>query len=485
MSTRRAFAFSFADRYVGIVVHTISAMVIARLLSPPEIGVYSLTMVLVTFIATFRDLGAGQYLVQKKELSVSDIRDTWAVQLGLGILFALLIAGGSLPVAAFYNEPRMIDIMLVLAANFALTPFQALPYAWLMRAMRFDILALMRMASALVQAACGIGLAWGGVGPISLAWANLAATVAGVAIALTSVGGQLPWKPRMAGIARVVSFGGRLTAIGALGTVRSAAPELFLGRFQGMTETGLFSRGQGLVVMFERLIMDAVNAVALPMYAKELREGRAISATFLRAASLVTALGWSLLAFIGVLAFPVIRVLYGPQWDETVDPTRWLAAAMALGVPGYVCVAPVIAAGAVAPLLRVTALSTLVAIACSSIGAYMGLLPLSQLMLAAAAVASVSALYVAKPQARFDWAPLLRVFAASALLAAAASIVPVAVTVAFGPRPQQILLSLAIAVPGSIAGFCVAAYLTRHPCWEELLRAGSHLIASVRIRRRG
>jgi hypothetical protein len=115
----------------------------------------------------------------------------------------------------------------------------------------------------------------------------------------------------------------------------------------------------------------------------------------------------------------------------------------------------------------------------------MGLLPLSQLMLAAAAVASVSALYVAKPQARFDWAPLLRVFAASALLAAAASIVPVAVTIAFGPRPQQILLSLAIAVPGSIAGFCVAAYLTRHPCWEELLRAGSHLIASVRIRRRG
>src|SRR4029450_13030087 len=107
MSTRRAFAFSFGDRYVGLVVHTVSAMVIARLLSPSEIGVYSITMVLVAFIATFRDLGAGQYLVQKTELGIDDIRATWAVQLSLGLFFGLLVASACWPVAAFYNEPRM------------------------------------------------------------------------------------------------------------------------------------------------------------------------------------------------------------------------------------------------------------------------------------------------------------------------------------------------------------------------------------------
>jgi O-antigen/teichoic acid export membrane protein len=64
--SRKAFAFSFADRYVGLVVHTLSAMIIARLLSPPEIGVYSLTMVLVTFIATFRDLAQECILCKKK-----------------------------------------------------------------------------------------------------------------------------------------------------------------------------------------------------------------------------------------------------------------------------------------------------------------------------------------------------------------------------------------------------------------------------------
>ena len=53
MSTRKALALSFLDRYSGLVLHTVSSMVVARLLTPGEIGVYSVTMVLLGFVATF------------------------------------------------------------------------------------------------------------------------------------------------------------------------------------------------------------------------------------------------------------------------------------------------------------------------------------------------------------------------------------------------------------------------------------------------
>ncbi|MBK7356833.1 MAG: oligosaccharide flippase family protein [Propionivibrio sp.] len=84
-------------------------------------------MVLLGFVATFCDLGAGQYLVQQKELTEERIRATWSVQLGLGLFIALLILAAAIPTASFYNEPRMLDIMLVLALNFAITPFLAFP----------------------------------------------------------------------------------------------------------------------------------------------------------------------------------------------------------------------------------------------------------------------------------------------------------------------------------------------------------------------
>ena len=476
MSTRRAFTYSFVDRYAGLVIHVASAMVIARLLTPDEIGVYSLTMVLVGFIATFRDLGAGQYLVQKRDLTTEHIRATWAVQLGFGVLFASIIAAASIPVARFYAEPRITTIMLVLAANFAITPFQALPYAWLTRELKFDVLAAIRVTGALAHAACAIALAWRGVGPVSLAWANLVATIAGIVLAAAIVGGSLPWIPRFQGVRQVVSFGGRITGVVLLNTIRNASPELFLGKLQGMTETGLFSRGHGLVTMFERLIMDAVNAVAFPLFARQMREDQEVTNLFLRAVALITALGWSFLACLGILAFPVIRVLYGTQWDEAVDPTRWLAAAMILAVPIYVCLAPMLATGAVTQVLRVAALSTCVGVACAGTGAYFGLLPLSQLMLPAAAISSGLWLYAAKDHVRFNWTSLSKTLGKSAVIAAAAAGIPLVVSIVLGWRSGNILATLVVAVPGAVAGFCVAAYVTRHAIWDEI----THAVALLR-----
>lgn len=470
MSTRRAFAFSFVDRYATLIINMASAMVIARLLKPAEIGVYSLTMVLLSFIATFRDLGAGQYLVQKQDLTNDHVRATWAVQLGLGLAFSVVIAAASIPVARFYAEPRMIGIMLVLAANFALTPFQALPYAALTRDMRFDALAKIRVTGAVAQAACAIGLVVMGLGPVALAWANLAATAAGGALAFVIIGRRLPWRPRLAGVRQVISFGGRLTGVSFMTSLRQAAPELFLGKLQGMHDTGLYSRGQGLVVMFERLVMDAVNAVAFPMYAKELREGRDVTGPFLRAVALISALGWSFLVCLAILAFPLVRVLYGTQWDAAVDPTRWLAVAMTLAVPVHCCLAPMLASGAVVPLLRVATLSTVTWAICAGIGASLGILALSQALLPAAAISSGLWLYTTRQQIRFSWRSLWITLGKSALVASASAVVPLAVSLTLGWRSEDLLLALAVALPGAAAGFATAACLTRHPVWDEIVR---------------
>ncbi len=106
------------------------------------------------------------------------------MQLGLGVSFASIIAAASIPVALFYEQPRMTTIMLILALNFAITPLQALPHAWLTRGMKFDVLATIRVTAALTQAACTITFVWRGFGPVSLAWANLAATIAGIMLAV-------------------------------------------------------------------------------------------------------------------------------------------------------------------------------------------------------------------------------------------------------------------------------------------------------------
>jgi O-antigen/teichoic acid export membrane protein len=177
MSTRKSLFFSFLDRYASLVISVASSMVIARLLTPAEIGIFSVTMVLLMLVSTVRDMGAGQYLVQEKELTTERIRAVWAVQLGLGLGLACLVLLASYPVSVFYKEPRMRDIMLVVALNYAVNPFGSLTYAWLMREMRFESVALMRFSGGLTGALVSIWLAWRDYGPISLAFGSLSVSV--------------------------------------------------------------------------------------------------------------------------------------------------------------------------------------------------------------------------------------------------------------------------------------------------------------------
>jgi len=467
-TTRTALALSFLDRYSGLVIHTASSMVIARLLTPSEIGIYSVAMILLGFIATFRDLGTVQYLIQNKSLTTEKMRANWSVQLGLGLFFAALVLVMATPVARFYGEPEMVDIMLVLALNCAITPFSAYPYACLVREMRLGPIAAMRFVSALGHAGAAIGLAWYGFGPVSLAWGNAVATVAGIVTIWLVARPRLPWRPIMHGIGDVVSFGGKLAVTSLMEALSGGAPELLLGKLQGMVAAGLFSRGQGLVIMFQRLVMDAVNTVALPYFARQSREARDISSPFLVAMELITGLGWAFFSCIALLAYPAIRILYGVQWDDAVDPARWLAVACAFAIPGAICSQPLIGIGAVNDVLKATLLSMLATLIAVTIGALLDLLQLSQCLIVAGLLSSVFWLHAARKHIHFSTRAILRVWGKSLLVALGSSAASVAVIFHWGWRPSELLLPLLISGIGGALGALLMAWASGHQLWQEL-----------------
>lgn len=472
MSTRKALALSFLDRYSGLVIHTASSMVIARLLTPSEIGIYSVTMVLLGFIATFRDLGAGQYLVQNQSLSEEKMRATWSVQLALGVFLALVVLAAAVPAAEFYGERQIIDIMLVLTLNFAITPFLAYPNAWLVREMRFGSIAAVRFFGALVHGTSAIAMACLGYGPVSLAWANALTTVASIVAIWAIARPRLPWRLNGRGISDVVSFGGKLTATSLMNTLSGGAPELLLGKVHSMVEAGLFSRGQGLVTMFQRLVMDAVNSVALPYFARQSRESGNVGASFMVAMELITGLGWAFFSGIALMAYPAVRILYGTQWDDAVDPARWLAVACAFSIPAAICPPALIAIGAVNDVLKATLLSTLVAVAATVLGTFLGLLALSKCLIVSGMLASVIWIMTARKHIDFAIGPMLIIWGKSMLVALGASVASAIVILNWGWRSSDLLVPVLLAGIGGALGALLLAWATKHHLWLEIFRFG-------------
>jgi O-antigen/teichoic acid export membrane protein len=468
MSVRKALTFAFLDRYASLIIGIAASMVLARLLTPAEVAVFSIATVLLGFLASVRDLGAGQYLVREKELDRERIRAVWTVQLGLGVVLACLVAAGSIPVAAIYREPRMRDIMAVLALGYLINPFGSLTHAWLTREMRYEAIALIRFCSNAAGAVVSIALAWQGQGPISLAFGALASTVVGAVLLLPLRPRGFPWLPGWRELKRVVSFGGTLTSATLLWTLAQGAPELLLGRLQSLTAAGLYSRASGLVAMFQRLVTDVVHGVALSWFAKAAREGGDVGRSFVKATGHVTAIGWTFCAAIALLAHPIIVMLFGPQWIGAVDVARVLAAAMAFGVPVTLSFAALVAAGAVAQVFRATALSTAVIVALSAAGAWFGLLYASWANVLASAFAAIVFMRLTQREIGFEWAALRAALLKSGGVALGAAIAPAAAWLAFGAHPDEIVAPIAVGTLGSALGFVAAVFALGHPIRDEL-----------------
>jgi hypothetical protein len=66
VSVRKSLFLSFAQRNGTLLIQFMSSLLIARLLTPHEIGIFSIGSVIVAFSHVVRDFGVANYIVQKK-----------------------------------------------------------------------------------------------------------------------------------------------------------------------------------------------------------------------------------------------------------------------------------------------------------------------------------------------------------------------------------------------------------------------------------
>jgi O-antigen/teichoic acid export membrane protein len=480
LSTRKAIAFSFLDRYASLAINMVASMIVARLLTPGEVGVFSVTMVLLAFLGTVRDLGAGEYLVQEKELTTARVRAVWAVQLGLGLALALVILIAAVPVSAFYGEPKMRDIMFVIALNYAINPFGSLTYAYLIREMRFDSIALIRFSGTLLGTLATVVLAWQGHGAISLALGMFVTTLVSALTSIYFRPKSFPWMPGTSEIRRVLSFGGKLTSTSLLNALGSNTPELLLGKLQGMAAVGFYSRASGLVAMFSRLITDPVTSVAMSGFAKQRREQGQFTEAFLTANSHITALGWSFCLALMLLAQPLTRVLYGAQWDDSVPLTRILAIGYLFAAPVALGAAALTAAGQAGRMLKTTSISITSTVVLAAASVTFGVTMLAWAMTATAIISATVWMRMIRPVVGFSWLQLYQALWRSALVALASAVGPLAVVAVSGLEPEHSLSAVTLGGVGAGIGFVASVMLTGHPLRNELTAGWSKLRARLK-----
>lgn len=344
-SVRRSLVFSLADSYLGVALQLVSSLIIARLLTPAEIGVFSVAAIFAALASNFRDFGVGEYLIQEKNLTTKKIRAALAANIGLSWLMAVILFLASGPVADFYRHAGVTTVMQIQSVNFLLIPFGAVTMAYYRRELNYRplfIAGLLANTTSFLVATTG---ALAGFGYLALAWASLAGVLVTVGYAVSVRPADLPFWPSLSGLREVVNFGKHAIGIYFLGQVGKSAPEAVIGRALDMASVAFFSRANGLMEIFNRTVLRAAAPVCLPYFAQEARAGQRTAEGYLKATTLLTGIGWPFFVYIGVIAYSAIRVLYGGQWMSSVPLAQILCVVAILELPYWLATEVMIAEG--------------------------------------------------------------------------------------------------------------------------------------------
>ena len=344
-SIRRSLAFSMANTYVGLPLQIIGTMIISRVLTPAEAGVFAVAAVFATFASMFRDFSVAEYLIQVKELDSAKLRAALTVNIAISWSMGALLFILAPFAADFYRHPGVAQVMKVQCVNFLIVPFGAVTMAYFRRELNFRPIFVASLLGNIVTFAVSTLCALNGLAYMSLAWSSLAGIVVTVAIAIWFRPRDFPRWPGLEGIGPVLQFGKFASGIYIFGQLGRGAPEMVIGRTHGMADVALFSRSGGLVELFNRLILGAVVPVCQPYLAKGQREDGSVVNDYLRIIAYLTAVGWPALLFLALGAFSAIRILYGPQWVQAADLAQVLCAAAAVDLIHYLSKEALLAAG--------------------------------------------------------------------------------------------------------------------------------------------
>jgi O-antigen/teichoic acid export membrane protein len=327
-SIHRSIFFSAVERYGSLLLFVFSTAVLSRLLAPSEFGIYAVINAIIAVItASFQEFGGANYLIQKKALSQQNIRTAFTITFCISIIIGLMLFVCSDVLVWFFRQDGLKAGIAVSTLNFALTPFSIVISALFRREMEFGKLAICSLAANFVSIATSIALAMLHYSFMAPIWGAVAGNIVLTLLLIAICRDRRIFRPSLSEYPDVIRFGLYSGGVSIINVFYNLAPQIFLARILDFAAAGLYSRAVAITQVFDRLVGQVLSPVIMPAIFAQAKAGGDLRRIYLDAIALLTAVHWPFLAFIAIMAQPIISIWLGSTWLEIVPLVRMMCIA--------------------------------------------------------------------------------------------------------------------------------------------------------------
>ena len=311
-------AWNYLSFGVSKALNLVTVSILAHLLTPGLFGVVALATLAIDYISILNDLGLGAALVQRRENIDEASNIAFTFNLLIGIFLTILIVLLSPYVAIFFHAPTLTPILRWLGLGFTVNALGSVHKARLQRDLRFGKKLIPELGNTIIKGGLSIGLAFMGYGAWSLVYGQLA----GMSISAMLLWIVVPWRPRLM-IRSPISgqlfkYGFSVMMDRAFTVFADSFDYLLIGRFFNTAALGIYTLAYRLPDLLILNTLSVLAAVFFPAFSSIQNQQDVLRKSFLSTTRYVQLLVTPLCLGIFVAADPIIRLIFGEQWLQSI-----------------------------------------------------------------------------------------------------------------------------------------------------------------------
>ncbi len=295
------------------------SIILARLLSPSDFGIYAIVMFLIQFLGSFGGTGLACNLIRlPNEPTEDEYSAVFAFQqLVLVVLVAGLWFASPYVVEMYGLKSHYVWLFRMTAISLFITSFMVIPQVRLEREINFAKLAVVEVWQAVVFNAVAVGLAWVGWGGMSFSAALIARSSTGV----LAVHVAEPWRPRWRWdwqrAKPHLSFGFFYQSSQVVSLIKDAVSPILVGIVVGTIAVGYISWAS-MLSSYPVVMMMVLQRVYVPAFSR-LQHDRTQLAKFVGKVLLATnSIAAPAAVLTLVLVHPITTLVFGAKWAVAI-----------------------------------------------------------------------------------------------------------------------------------------------------------------------
>jgi O-antigen/teichoic acid export membrane protein len=324
--SKKSLAILTLSRMVSKIISLITMLAVVRQLKPKEVGVFSLSALVIGAFDQLSETGLRSALISHAGKINGFVAPVRSVQILRGVIIGLAVFVSAPFISKLFNEPQVSDIIRVSALIPIIQGAEPLVETMARRELNFKPIFLTQSISSLLGLIIGLISANAGFGVWALVYSNLV-RVATCVVAYHLISGKedlqitLKWAPLKD--LRKFSFWFFINTLNGFIFLKSF--EFFVARELNIEELAFYQVAYAVATTVTGEFAAILNSLTFPMFSKLRSHPEELLKTFRNIFGITSIITFYLASFLFSCSSIFIEILLGSQWIPAGRLVPWLS----------------------------------------------------------------------------------------------------------------------------------------------------------------